>query len=141
MKFELLVAIRYLKAKAEAGRDFADHADFHCWRGRRCGGAGRCARDQRGFREDLENKLLGAQAHVTLFGAIPPASRIIVKRPRRSRELMASSLLRRPCTRPFSFRALVYAKASSSKGSIPEMESRMSALSPKHRPGKSERLH
>jgi lipoprotein-releasing system permease protein len=130
MKFELLVAIRYLKAKRKQA--VISLITIISIIGVAAGVAALiiALAINAGFRRDLEKKLLGAQAHVSLMarersGGIADYNRIA-----KEAEKVPGVLFAAPAIYDI---ALMTSQAGSSgvtmKGIIPEMESRMSALS------------
>jgi lipoprotein-releasing system permease protein len=129
MKFELLVAIRYLKAKRKQA--VISLITVISIVGVAAGVAALiiALAINAGFRRDLEKKLLGAQAHVTLIprnrtGAIADYDGVV-----KEAEKVPGVQFAAPAIYGI---ALMTSEASSSgvtmKGIIPEMETRMSAL-------------
>lgn len=129
MKFELLVAIRYLKAKRKQAVISLITVISIVGVAAGVGALIIALAINAGFRRDLEKKLLGAQAHVTLVprnrtGGIANYDRIVKEAEKVSGVLFAAPAVYQT--------VLMTSEAASSgvvmKGIDPEMETRMSAL-------------
>ena len=131
MKFELLVAIRYLRAKRKQA--VISLITVISIIGVAAGVAALiiALAINAGFREDLQKKLLGAQAHVSILaeGSQRRHRRLHAGRQSKSSRFPASCSRRRRSIRRCCFPATTQARALFMKGIIPEMESRLSALS------------
>ena len=126
MKFELLVAIRYLKAKRKQAVISLITLISIVGVGAGVAALVVALAINAGFREDLESKLLGAQAHVNLLknGGIPNY-RDLVQQVEKVEGVVAAA--------PSIFETVLISSPAANKGIflkgiIPDQESRISAL-------------
>src|SRR5881397_3063276 len=142
MKFELLVAIRYLKAKRKQA--VISLITLISVVGVAAGVAALiiALAITAGFREDLQKKLLGAQAHVSIL--LKDRSRGISDYARITKEVEQVPGV--VFAAPAVYQKVLLASESQSngvilKGIIPEMESRLSALSQNMKEGTLNDFH